>query len=514
MRILLDMQAAQSGSRNRGIGRYSRAFLRALIRNGTEHEIHVSLSRALWDTVDELQRELRSLLPRGRIRVFEVLADTAESIEDNLWRSRASQLLRESFHASLNPDVTHTSSLFEGLTDDAAVSIGMLRSDGIQSVTLYDLIPHADPGRYLPSPMDKKWYSDRLASLERADLLLAISEYSRKEAIDTLRIPENRVVAVHADADPVFRKLSDPSRLGSEIREKFSLDKPFILFTGVIAKEDPRKNCGSLLQAYAQLPMSLRAQHKLVLVGSVHGLQDLSAFARTLGLREDEWNATDWVSDDELVLLYNACKLFVFPSTHEGFGLPVLEAMRCGAPVIASNATSIPEVAGSEMALFDPLSVASISKKLREALVDDDLRSKLRDLAAEQAKKFSWDQTARLALAAFEETCKGKRSRPASTTHNHTSAHEEHDGSLVGGELLSALTRLNVGQPSQKDIKDCARALSRNSMGSVGKTLESLRALLSPRQTTKRLHTEQPLSPNAQRVYLELNEAIGQTSQA
>ncbi len=463
MKILVDMQAAQSDSRHRGIGRYSRAFLEALVRNGPNHEVHVSMSGALGNTAEELRHDLRDILPPDRLRTFQVLSPNAESNENNLWKARASQLLRESFNATLKPDVTHTSSLFEGRADEAVLSIGRLPSTGIQSVTHYDLIPHADPERYLPSPLDKKWYADRLDSLHRADLLLAISEFARREAIDALNLSEDRVVAIHADADPIFCRRESPSHLWPEFREKLGIDRPFVLFTGVIADQDPRKNCGGLLRAYAELPSAVRAEHKLVLVGSVHGLEQLEASAERLGLQRDEWITAGRVSDEELVQLYNACKLFVFPSTHEGFGLPVLEAMRCGAPVIASDVTSIPEVVGSDRALFDPLSTTSISTKMHDALTNESFRNELRDLATRQAKEFSWDRTAKLAIAAFEET-HGK-TRPRSSVHVPIRSKENEGAELVNRNLISALVELEEEQPSQKDLEECARAVGRNSIG-------------------------------------------------
>jgi Glycosyltransferase len=121
------------------------------------------------------------------------------------------------------------------------------------------------------------------------------------------------------------------------------------------------------------------------------------------GLTKNDVIITGYVPDDELIAMYNLCELFIFPSLHEGFGLPVLEAMSCGAPVIGSNTTSIPEVIGREDALFDPYSVDSIANKIKEVLTDENFRNELREYAIKRSKEFSWDKSAKIALEAFED---------------------------------------------------------------------------------------------------------------
>ncbi len=147
--------------------------------------------------------------------------------------------------------------------------------------------------------------------------------------------------------------------------------RPFVICT----REESifEKNVDGLIRAYALLPQALRAQHQLVIVCAVH-MQDrlrLEAVAKKQGLAPDELVLTGFVPEDELVLLYNQCKLFAFPSWHEGFGLPALEAMACGRAVIGSNSSSLPEVIGREDALFDARSDASIAEKIAQVLSDD-----------------------------------------------------------------------------------------------------------------------------------------------
>ena len=166
---------------------------------------------------------------------------------------------------------------------------------------------------------------------------------------------------------------------------------------------DERKNLHRLIQAYALLPKSIKESHQLVLVGKMPqtSIDDLMLVAMKSGLARDEVVITGYVEDADLVKLYNSCSLFVFPSLHEGFGIPPLEAMLCGAPVIAANAASLPEVVGREDALFDPQSVTSIRDKLQRALTDTAFRASLIAHGQVHARTFSWDDSARRAIAAM-----------------------------------------------------------------------------------------------------------------
>ncbi|MFB8831471.1 glycosyltransferase [Azotobacter sp. CWF10] len=152
------------------------------------------------------------------------------------------------------------------------------------------------------------------------------------------------------------------------------------------------------------MPVSLRQAHQLAIVCSIRPEDRirLERLARQHGLSPDELILTGFVPEEDLVALYNLCKVFVFPSWHEGFGLPALEAMACGRAVIAANTSSLPEVVGCDEALFDPLDDESIARKLEQVLTDEDFRKALEQHGIEQAKSFSWDKSAMLAIRALE----------------------------------------------------------------------------------------------------------------
>ena len=400
MRIVIDMQGAQTASRFRGIGRYTLAFAQAVVRNRGEHEIILALSGLFPDTIEPIRAAFEGLLPQENIRVWHAPGPVNEEQPGNDSRREVAELLREAFLASLQPDVIHISSLFEGYVDDAVTSIGRFDTTTPVSVILYDLIPLLNPEHYLkPNPRYAQYYQRKVEYLKQAVLKLAISEFSRQEVIDVLGSTEEQTVAVSSAIDNYFQPQTISDEIARELRDKFAITRPFVLYTG---GADERKNLPRMIEAYAALSPSLREQHQLVFAGQMPK-DDLKHYARSAGLKAGELVFTGYVSDEELVLLYNLCELYIFPSWHEGFGLPALEAMACGAAVIGANTTSLPEVIGLDEALFDPFDVKAITAKLAQSLGDETFRQQLREHGHQQANKFSWDDTARRAIAAWEE---------------------------------------------------------------------------------------------------------------
>lgn len=402
MRIVIDLQACQTtGSRHRGIGRYSLSLTKAILANIGQHEIHLMLNGLFPETIAPLRQSFSELLPIEQIHTWYALGPVAELNEANFWRCRSAELLREQAIANLRPDIVHVTSLFEGSGDNAVTSIGQNGEYVTNAVTLYDLIPFIHAERYLTDPRQRAWYFRKLASLQRADLSLAISESSRQEGIDYLALSPQKVINISSAVDAHFVP-RNKNLHNSQVLEKYGLTRPYVMYTGGI---DQRKNVDGLVRAYAQLPWELRSQHQLAIVCNVQDVDRhrLLQVAIQNGLRHDDLILTGFVSDQDLVSLYQLCTLFIFPSWHEGFGLPALEAMSCGAPVIAANTSSLPEVIGRSDALFDPYQEHSITAKLYEALSNTSFREKLIEHALLQSKKFSWDQSARKAIAGFEQ---------------------------------------------------------------------------------------------------------------
>ena len=402
MRIVIDMQGAQSaGSRARGIGRYTMSVSRAMARNRGEHELILALSGLYPETIEPIRAAFDGLLPRENIRIWDAPGPVDYAAAPK-WRREIAEQIREYFLAHLKPDVILVSSLFEGFDQNTVTSIDRICREIPTAVILYDLIPYLHRSSYLQDPVLAAWYLEKLDHLRRADLLLSISESSRQEAIRHLGFDEPSVINISTAATEQFsRRNVPPSRIRA-LMERYALDSPFVMYTGGI---DFRKNIEGLIRAFARLPRDIRQQYRLAIVCSAReqDRQHLVSLAVQAGLQKRDLSVTGFIPDEDLVDLYNLCTVFVFPSWHEGFGLPALEAMSCGAPVIGANTSSLPEVIGRDDALFDPHDDEAITAKLLQALTDETFRQALAKHGLEQARRFSWDRTAKRALSTLEQ---------------------------------------------------------------------------------------------------------------
>lgn len=423
MRILIDLQALQSGSSaTRGIGRYSRALVEGILRNAPQDEFILLLNGMIGEDNDRLRREFARKWPNIKVRVW-TSAQPAGFFAPSDFR-KAAEAIREAVIADCAPDIVLVTSLFEGLVDDAVTTVGPIPT----AVVLYDLIPHVFPDIYLTDPNAKKWYQTKIEALKRADLLLAISESAAKDGMTHLGLPEGRITNISSDVDAQFVPQTIKEETRASLANDFGLIRPFLMYTGGI---DHRKNIPALISSFASLPKHVISEHQLAIVCRASDAEkaNLLAHARTSGLPDGTVVMTGYVSDETLITLYNACAAFIFPSWYEGFGLPVLEAMRCGAAVIGANSSSVPEVIGREDALFDPKSTSDMARMIEKVLTDQDFRQSLRDYAPVQAARFSWDDTARRALAALRQFV------------------EENDASQPEGEPIAGKPRLALVSP-------------------------------------------------------------------
>ena len=406
MRIVIDLQGAQCDSRTRGIGRYSLSLALGMARHSKNHDVWLALNSAFPQSIFDLRRTFDGLISPDRIRIFNNSGHTAEVVPDNAWRVRTSERMREHFLEQLKPDVIHVPTLFEGYGDDAVTSVGSFTSGYKTAVTIHDLIPLMDQANYLSNPIYRDYYFRKLESLKRAGLLLAISESSRLEAIEHLGWSPERIVNTSEGADSHFKVLGLTEERKLQLHARYGISRKMVMYAP--GGFDSRKNFDGLIKAYALLSPAIRAEYQLVIASKLdNSAHDntrtkMAAWCHQAGLSEGELVLTDFVPDDDLMALYNMADLFVFPSKHEGFGLPPLEAMACGAPTLGANTSSLPEVIGWSEALFDPHSPANMAEKISQALIDPAFRAKLKAHGIEQVKKFSWDASAVKAITALE----------------------------------------------------------------------------------------------------------------
>lgn len=232
-----------------------------------------------------------------------------------------------------------------------------------------------------------------------ATVVITVSEAARASIAEHLAIPAARIVVTHEGPAPHFRVLADRTAVMAQ-HLQHGVPDGYLL---AIGSADPRKNMTRLVEAYAALPAALRALHHLAIVWT-HGYlaQEIAAQVATLGVRE-QVHFLHAVDDVALVQLYNGATLFVFPSLYEGFGLPPLEAMACGAPVAAADNSSIPEIVGDAALLFAARQVDQITGAMHTALVDAPRRADLRRRGLERVRRFSWEACAEQTLRAYAQ---------------------------------------------------------------------------------------------------------------
>jgi glycosyltransferase involved in cell wall biosynthesis len=263
-------------------------------------------------------------------------------------------------------------------------------------ITVYDLTPLLfsethEKGRVL---MHKYLFP---LILKKSDKIISISHHTKNDIIKHFKIPEDNIKVIHLAANENYKPLNENEI--NNIKQKYNLNYPFILYVGTL---EPRKNIPTLLKAFYKLKKQ-GIKHKLVITGK-KGWKYKSIFEtiEKLNLQKDVI-FTGYVPDEDLPALYNAADLFVYPSIYEGFGLPPLEAMQCGTPVITSNTSSLPEVVGDAGIMVNPYDVDELANKMYEVLTNDGLREELSKKGIERAKLFSWKKCAEEHLKVYEE---------------------------------------------------------------------------------------------------------------
>jgi alpha-1,3-rhamnosyl/mannosyltransferase len=264
-------------------------------------------------------------------------------------------------------------------------------------VTIHDLMPMIYP-QHLPYPWTAWLFraTARLAA-RSATHIIGVSESTKRDLIRLLGTPQHKITVTYEAADERFRPLEYKDC--QKVVQRHGLPERYLLYLGI---NKPHKNLVFLLQVFSKL----RTDAKLVLAGKEDPrYPQTREEAERLDLGDSVVFLGE-VVDRDLPMLYNGAELFVFPSLHEGFGLPVLEAMACGTPVVCSNTSSLPEMVGHAAITLDPLDHESWVAALTEVLENEDLRAELRAKGLEQAARFSWEKAAKETLAVYSSLVK------------------------------------------------------------------------------------------------------------
>jgi len=376
--VWLDARGTQSiGHAERGIARYVAEHSRALLEIAPELIGWIGLS----DEVP-LPESGGALLDSGKVA----------------WHDK------DHGPSGQAPGIYHVMSPFEADFELDDVWPAWSRERSRLVVTLYDLIPlimrdqyNADWGYWATA-----WIA-RLGLMRSAHQVLTISQQTADDAMEHLRVPEERITVIDSGVSDHFSKLvSSRAEAESILSEAQPKVRPgFLLYIG---GTDFRKNLEGAIRGYAELPPPLRDAHQLVIACNLAFLRrfNLRAFARKLGIEPRNFLLTGFVADRELAALYRAWELFVFPSLYEGAGLPILEAMTCGAPVAASGVSAMPELLGDMRATFDPEDPADIARCIREILEDPALLDALRERSHQRAALYTWERVAKRTIEGYE----------------------------------------------------------------------------------------------------------------
>ncbi|MBN1893627.1 glycosyltransferase family 4 protein [bacterium] len=386
MKIVLDGRPLQEGfreHRKRGIGRYAEALIPRLERLDPDLGIGILLNKRNTPPdagVVPGRAEIVFHPVPGILCLYEEMIDTLLYVPRTLKQSGGRM-----FHF-----LTHM--------DAAPVPAG-----SISILTVHDMIPAVLKHRYASgwNPLYRAYLSLMNRAIRRADRIITISESSKQDIIRYAGIPESRIRVIPLGVDCSFKPVRDAGVLKA-IQVRYKLPARFFFYTGGI---ETRKNVPGLIIAFQKMLKSAIKDCHLVIGGNVEderGYPALLELVRSSRL-EDRICFTGYIENADLPAVYSLAEAFVYPSLYEGFGFPPLEAMACGAPVICSDRSAIPEIVGEAGLLADPENPEQLAQLMAGIWGDAALRSRLMEAGLKRARLFDWDRTARATLDVYHE---------------------------------------------------------------------------------------------------------------
>jgi glycosyltransferase involved in cell wall biosynthesis len=349
MNISFDLVYTQTASNQRGIGRYASNLIEAIKKIDKKNSHYFFKPQLICSEMD-FKNQVQYFIWKHKIDVFHIMSPF------DYWFN----LKKEWF---LNVKV---------------------------AVIFYDAIPWIYPEVYFLNPFFKMKYNNILEFIKTCDMIFTISETSKRDGVTYGGFAPEKVKVIYGGLDPQF-KVIQPFSL-KMVTEKFKITKPYIFYTGGM---DFRKNIPRLVEAFKQANRELNHKYQLVISGTVNP-QTFSL------LQEQDVIYTGYVSNEDLVKLYNGAVLFVFPSLYEGLGFPVLEAMACGTPVLTSNTSSLVEIGKDVAYLVNPYDVDEIAKGMVYLLSNEVILDELRKRGLKHVQSFQWDVVAKKVVERYK----------------------------------------------------------------------------------------------------------------
>jgi len=391
LKIGIDIQALQTeNSKNRGIGRYSINFLNAIFKNNYDDTFILFLNN-LYDEKIELETNNNTEL---KIMPYNNPKNFSDRDVNNIL-----QFLE---YINSNLDILQIMSSSEGYPSKFPATNNYIdRLNSLVCTIIYDLIPLNYPEHYFSNPDFKTEYFKSLKILYHSDLLFSISDSTREDVINILGINPKKIISIKGAPSNNFYRIENVSENEiQKIKKKYGIKRQFILYTGGI---EFRKNIESSIIAFSKINKEKLTHTSYVIVCEINPPDKLrlNQLAKQHNI-EDNLILTGYIPDEELNLLYNNCDGFIFPSLIEGLGIPILEAMKCGAPIIGSNTSSIIELIKEQEFTFNPSNQAEITSLINKILEDESFKLRSKRNSLDQSKNYTWDIVSKKAISAYK----------------------------------------------------------------------------------------------------------------
>ncbi len=350
------------------------------------------------------QHEYALVVPnKGSFKIHDITADTDFQLLTSNIKRPTSNFRKLLFEQSIMPRAAQA---YEAEVLHVPYWAPPLRSSVPIVVTIHDIIPLLLP-QYRGGPLVRAYTQLVSAAARGATAILTDSAASRVDIIKRLRVPADRVCTIYLAADPEFTAHVDPIDTAA-LRRNYDLPDEYVLYLGGC---DARKNVETLLQVYTWAQDALGESYPLVFAGSLPDrhdefLHDPRVIAEQIEV-ENAMRFVGRVAEEDKVALYQQARAFLYPTLYEGFGLPALEALACGVPVVGSNASSVPEIVGDAGVLVEPTDARAMAGALIAVCTEDPLHDELSARALKQAEKFSWEKCARETVEAYESVVRG-----------------------------------------------------------------------------------------------------------